>query len=78
MTEEKPIMASNLENRIVKLELVRGATRGYVIRLSDPPTSAELAEIAAARTEGRRHIIAPHPITTSEWLAKYGHMRLPR
>jgi hypothetical protein len=67
-------MASNLENRIVKLELVSGPKRSYVVRVSNPKTKAELAELAAAAAEGRKVILAPHPVASlAEWVAKYGH-----
>jgi hypothetical protein len=72
-------MASNLENRIVKLELVRGPKRSYVVRVSNPKTKAERAELAAAAAEGRNVAVMPHPVATSaEWIARYGDLRLPR
>ena len=40
-----------LETRIAKLERVRGPTASYVVSVSDPPTSDELAELARARAE---------------------------
>ena len=65
-------MASHLENRIAKLELVRGPKRTYVIRVSNPKTKAELAELAAAEAEGRKVILAPHPVASlAEWVAKH-------
>jgi hypothetical protein len=66
-------MASNyLENRIVKLELVRRPNRTYVVRVSDTMTKAELAQLAAARAEGRNVAIMPHKATCSseEWAAQ--------
>jgi hypothetical protein len=66
-------MASNLENRIAKLERVRGPKRSYVVHVSNPKTKAELAELASATEEGRRVIVAPWPVATvAEWVAKYG------
>ena len=65
-------MASNIENRIVKLEAKRGAKRTFVVRVSDPMTKAELAQLAAAKAEGRKVAIVPHKATCSseEWAAK--------
>ena len=70
-------MASHLENRIGKLEKVRGPKPSYVIRVSYPEkTKAERAELAAAAREGRKFIIAPHPVASlAEWIARYGSNR---
>jgi hypothetical protein len=60
-----------LETRIAKLERVRGPTASYVVSVSDPPTSDELAELARARAEGRCVAILPHKCATAEeWLSK--------
>ena len=73
-------MASNIENRIIKLESRRGAKRRtYVVHVSDHMTKKELAELAAARAEGRPVAIMPHACADwAEWVARYGYLRLPR
>jgi len=44
-----------------------------VIRVSNPKTKAELAELTAATAEGRKVAVMPHQVATSaEWIAKYG------
>jgi hypothetical protein len=49
------------------------AKRSYVIRVSNPKTKAELAELTAATAEGRKVAVMPHQVATSaEWIAKYG------
>ena len=67
-----PITASNLENRVVKLEQFRGPKRTYVVRVSDPMTKEGLAGLAAARAQGREVAIMPHKWTGSseEWAAQ--------
>ena len=59
-----------LESRIEKLEQHRKPKSSYVLRVSRPPKSDELAQIARARAEGRRHAIMPYCCATAaEWLA---------
>ena len=67
-------MAGRLENRIVKLEKVRGPKPSYVIRVSDPMTKLELALLAAARADGRPVALVPHKWTgnSEDWAAQAG------
>ena len=66
-------MTTNLNHRLVKLEARRGAKRRYVIRVSNPKTGAERAQLAAAAAEGRKVAVMPHPEASSdEWVAKHG------
>jgi hypothetical protein len=68
-------MATNFENRIAKLEAHRGAKRSFVIRVSDPKTRAELAELAAAATENRNICVMPFKCATSaEWLTRHADL----
>ena len=52
-------MSRALETRIAKLEIVRCGA--YVVRVSDPRSPSERAELELARTEGRQIAIMPHP-----------------
>jgi hypothetical protein len=46
--------------------------RGYVLRMSKPPTRREVLEFAVARMQGAAIVIVPYPCATSdEWLARY-------
>ena len=67
-------MASNIENRVTKLERVRGAERTFVIRVSDPMTKLELALLAAAKADGRPVALVPHVWTGSseDWAVHAG------
>ncbi|MEY9592279.1 hypothetical protein ABIA06_004570 [Bradyrhizobium yuanmingense] len=67
----------SLQTRIAKLEHRHKPKGRYVLRVSRPPTSDELASIACAKAEGRRHAILPHRCdTVDEWLARYGREAL--
>lgn len=67
----------SLQTRIAKLEHRQKPKGGYVLRVSRPPTSDELASIARAKAEGRRHAILPHRCdNVDEWLARHGGQTL--
>jgi hypothetical protein len=60
----------SLETRIAKLEIVRCGP--YVVRVSDPRSPSERAELELARAEGRQIAIMPHPCPSiDDWAAKY-------
>lgn len=66
--------------REIAAEIIRRASgpdgsKGYVVRLSDPPTSAERLHLLAARLERRPIVIMPHKCKTfDEWLERYGNL----
>ena len=65
-------MTRNLQTRVSKLEEFRKPRAGYVVRVSDPPTVAENAEIKAACREGRRVVVLPHgSASIEEWIASH-------
>ena len=67
------MIGRSLKTRIARLEEHRRPKSGYVLRISQPATSDELAQIARAKAEGRRHAIMPYrSATADEWLARYG------
>jgi len=44
----------------------------YVIRLSDPPTEPELAQMRRNNTAGKPFVVMPHKCATAdEWMARY-------
>ena len=46
--------------------------RGYVLRVSKPPTSREQLQIAVALMQGAAVVIVPHRCeTVEEWVARY-------
>jgi hypothetical protein len=60
----------SLETRIAKLEIVRCGP--YVVRVSDPRSPSECAELELARTEGRQIAALPHLCRSiDDWIAKY-------
>jgi hypothetical protein len=62
-------MSRALETRIAKLEIVRCGP--YVVRVSDPRSPSECAELELARTEGRRIAALPHLCRSiDDWAAK--------
>jgi hypothetical protein len=63
-------MSRALEARIAKLEIVR--CEPYVVRVSDPRSPSERAELELARSEGRQIAIMPHPCRSiDDWAAKH-------
>jgi hypothetical protein len=62
----------NFETRVAKLEEFWKPRAGYVVRVSNPPTEAETAEIKAACRDGRRIAILPHgSASIEEWIASH-------
>jgi hypothetical protein len=60
----------NLETRVAKLEEFRKPRTGYVVRVSNPPTEAENAEIKEVCRDGRRIAVLPHECrSVDEWIA---------
>jgi hypothetical protein len=66
-------------SRDLALEIVRRATgdsqelNGYVVHLSDPPTSTEKMRLAAFWLLGRSFAIMPASCATvDEWIEQYG------
>jgi hypothetical protein len=58
--------------RIARLEQYRRPRSSYVLHLSTPPTSEELAAIEKAKSEGRRFaVLPPKCASVEEWLANY-------
>ena len=57
---------------IRRVSAANAETRGgYVVRLSDPPTSTEQLQLIAARLERRPIVIMPHKCkTVDEWMAR--------
>jgi hypothetical protein len=63
-------MSRALETRIAKLEIVRCGP--YVIRVSDPRSPSEQAELELARREGRQIAALPHlSRSIDDWAAQY-------
>ena len=63
-------MSRALETRIAKLEIVRCGP--YVVRVSDPRSPSECAELELARREARQIAIMPHPCRSiDDWAAKH-------
>jgi hypothetical protein len=66
------MIARGIAGRIARLEQYRRPRSSYVLHLSKPPTSEELAEIEKARAEGRRFAVLPRVCASvEEWLAIY-------
>jgi hypothetical protein len=64
-------MSRALETRLAKLEIVRCGAAPYVVRVSDPRSPSERADLELARTEGRQIAIMPHPCRSiDDWAAK--------
>ena len=60
----------NTAGRIARLEQYRRPRSSYVLPLSTPPTSEELAAIEKAKAEGRRFAVLPRTCdSVGEWLA---------
>jgi hypothetical protein len=58
--------------RIARLEQYRRPRSSYVLHLSTPPTSEELAAIEKAKAEGRRFAVLPRTCASvEEWVATY-------
>ena len=69
-------MTRNLQTRVSKLEEFRKPRAGYVVRVSDPLTAAENAEIKAACREGRRVAVLPQWCASiDEWASRYGRLQ---
>jgi len=72
-----------LDPQDIAAEIVRRVTTanaetggGYVVRLSDPPTSAERLQPMGAQLERRPIVIMPHKCkTVEEWMARYGSLQ---
>jgi hypothetical protein len=65
-------MSRALETRLTKLEIVRCGSVPYVVRVSDPQSPSERADLELARSEGRQIAIMPHPCPSiDDWAAKY-------
>jgi hypothetical protein len=63
---------NSIKSRIAKLEPRSAPQRQYVYRVSNPITPDEAEAIEVAKREGRRIIVAPHPVASpDEWQAKY-------
>ena len=66
--------------REIAAEIIRRASgpdgsKGYVVRLSNPPTPGERVQLIAARLEHRPIVIMPHKCKTfDEWLERYGNV----
>jgi hypothetical protein len=61
-----------IAGRITRLEQYRRPRSSYVLHLSTPPTSEELAAIEQAKAAGRRFAILPRTCGSVEaWLAIY-------
>ena len=76
-------MIRSLDIRVAKLEQYQSPRKSYVMRVGEPPTEAELAQIEEAAREGRRIAVLPHPARTVECprsghqLAQSAHQRGP-
>jgi hypothetical protein len=58
--------------RIARLEQYRRPRSSYVLHLSTPPTSEEVAAIEKAKAEGRRFAVLPRTCASvEEWVATY-------
>jgi hypothetical protein len=63
-------MSRALETRLAKLEIVRCGP--YVVRVSDPRSHSECAELELARREGRQIAALPHLCrSVDDWAAKW-------
>jgi hypothetical protein len=63
-------MTRPLRTRVAKLEEFRKPRAGYVVRVSNPPTAAETAEIKAACGDGRHIAVLPRESSSiDEWIA---------
>ena len=61
----------SLETRIAKLEIVRCGAVPYVVRVSDPRSPSERAELELARSEERQIAALPHLCPSiDDWAAK--------
>jgi len=66
------MIARGNTGRIARLEQYRRPRSSYVLHLSKPPTSEELAAIANAKAEGRRFAVLPRTcVSVEEWLTVY-------
>ena len=63
----------HLSRRLETLEAVKAAPRArYVVHMSNPPLSDEIAALAQAKAEGRYVAVVPHVCaTTEEWQALF-------
>ena len=63
---------TSIAGRIARLEQYRRPRFSYVLHLSKPPTTEELAAIEGLKAEGRRFAILPRTCANvEEWLANY-------
>ena len=66
------MIARGIAGRIARLERYRRPSAYYVLHLSTPPKSEELAAIDKAKSEGRRFAVLPRTCANvEEWLANY-------
>lgn len=64
------------DKRLERLELRhRNVAYPYVIRVCDPPTAQERAQMAANTAAGKPFAVVPHVMTTEAWSEKYGSRR---
>jgi hypothetical protein len=64
-------LAAEIIRRVASANAKTGG--GYVVRLSDPPTSAERLQPIAAHLERRPIVILPHKCNgVEEWLQRHG------
>jgi hypothetical protein len=62
----------NIAGRIARLEQYRRPWSSYVLHVSTPPKSEELAAIEKAKDEGRRFAVLPRTCASvEEWVATY-------
>jgi FAD/FMN-containing dehydrogenase len=63
-------MTRTPETSLAKLEELRNPHANYVVRVSDPRTEAETAEIKSACRDGRRIAVLPRGgASIEEWIA---------
>ena len=63
---------TGIKGRIARLEQHRRPRSPYVLHLSKPPKSGELAAIEKAKAEGRRFAVLPRTCASvEEWLTVY-------
>ena len=72
-----------LQTRDIAAEIVRHVAeanaqtgRGYVVRLSEPPTPQERLQLMAARLQRTPIVIMQHKCSSmEEWIARYGRLK---
>jgi hypothetical protein len=64
------MIARSITGRIARLERYRRPGSFYVLNISTPPTSEELAALEQAKAAGRRFAVLPRTCgSVKEWLA---------